>query len=265
MLPLVALYLVVTLVGGFLSGGLLLGGQQFLVTRTYAEQSDAARWQVPATLEIGEERSRLIARPALLATLAFLRACLRCRVVHGFTARPGARRGDHCASRRLDRGAEEHAGRVPRGDGRRSDLRELDVQRTRDGQIAVLHDGDLMRMARDPRKLGELTATELAAIDVGRPYDAAFAGEPAPPLEEVIDLVRGRMRINVELKYNVPDPGLAPAVIDLLRRKDFLDQVVITSLDPAALRQVESIEPQLQTGHIVTAAVGDVVARRPTS
>ena len=71
-LPLVALYLVVTLVGGFLSGGLLLGGHQFLVTRMYAEQSDAARWQVPATLEISEERSRLIARPALLATLAFL-------------------------------------------------------------------------------------------------------------------------------------------------------------------------------------------------
>ena len=50
------------------------------------------------------------------------RACLRCRVVHGFTARPGARRGDHCASRRLDRGTREHAGRIPRGDGRRSDL-----------------------------------------------------------------------------------------------------------------------------------------------
>ena len=67
------------------------------------------------------------------------------------------------------------------------------------------------------------------------------------------------MKINVELKYNVPDPGLAPAVIELLRRENFLDQVVITSLDLAALRQVEGIEPRLQTGHIVTAAVGDVV------
>ena len=67
------------------------------------------------------------------------------------------------------------------------------------------------------------------------------------------------MKINVELKYNVPDPGLAPAVIDLLRREKFLDQVVITSLDYAALQQVESIEPRLSTGHIVTAAVGNVV------
>jgi len=86
-----------------------------------------------------------------------------------------------------------------------------------------------------------------------------FTGEFPPTLEEVIDLVRGRMRINIELKYNVPDPGLAPAVVDLLRRKDFLDEVVITSLDYAALKQVESLEPRLRTGHIVTAAVGNVV------
>ena len=136
---------------------------------------------------------------------------------------------------------------------------ELDVQHTRDGEIVVLHDGDFMRMAGDPRKVGEVTAADLVSIDVGRQYDAAFAGERAPPLEEVIDLARGRMRINVELKYNVPDPGLAPAVVELLRRKDFLDQVVITSLDPAALRQIESIEPRLATGHIVTAAVGNVL------
>jgi glycerophosphoryl diester phosphodiesterase len=49
-----------------------------------------------------------------------------------------------------------------------------------------------------------------------------------PTLEEVIELVRGKMKINVELKYNVPDPELAPAVIDLLRRENFLDNVVIT-------------------------------------
>jgi glycerophosphoryl diester phosphodiesterase len=134
------------------------------------------------------------------------------------------------------------------------------VQRTRDGQVAVLHDGDFMRMGSDPRKLGELAAAELAGIDIGRKYDAAFTGAHAPLLEDVIELVRGRMKINVELKYNVPDAELAPAVVDLLRRKDMLDQVVITSLDYAALKQIKSIEPRLKTGHIVTAAVGNVLS-----
>ena len=80
-----------------------------------------------------------------------------------------------------------------------------------------------------------------------------------PTLAEVIDFARGKFRINVELKYNVPDVQLAAAVVALLREKRFLDQVVITSLDHAALRQVEQLQPSLDTGLIVTAAVGNVV------
>lgn len=140
-----------------------------------------------------------------------------------------------------------------------ADYIELDVQHTRDGQVVVLHDGDLMRMGGDPRKIGELTMAELDSIDIGRRYGPAFAGEHVPALEEVIDLARGHLKINIELKYNVPDSTLAPAVIDLLRRKDFMDQVVITSLDYGAIRQVERIEPSLRTGLIVTASVGNVL------
>jgi glycerophosphoryl diester phosphodiesterase len=136
---------------------------------------------------------------------------------------------------------------------------ELDVQRTADGRLIVVHDGDLMRLGDDPRKVKDLTVAELQGVDIGRKYDAGFAGEVPPTLEQVIALARGRMKLNVELKYNVPDPGLAGAVVDLLRREDFLDQAVITSLDYAALREVERIEPGLRTGHIVTAAVGSVV------
>ena len=97
------------------------------------------------------------------------------------------------------------------------------------------------------------------SVDVGSRFDPAFTGERPPTLEQVIELVRGRMKLNIELKYNVPDPGLAPSVVEMLREKNFLDQAVITSLDYAALRQVMSIEPALKTGHIVTAAVGDVM------
>jgi glycerophosphoryl diester phosphodiesterase len=41
-------------------------------------------------------------------------------------------------------------------------------------------------------------------------------------------------------------------------REGFLGDSVITSLDYAALRQLKRVEPRLRTGHIITAAVGDV-------
>ena len=258
-LPLVALYLVVTLIGGFLITGLHLAGHQFLVTRMYAEQIDAARWQVARELEQPEERVRRTARPVLLAATLLmaisagwvgyvaLRIDLEAEVA--VTAHRGASIAAPENTMAAFRLAMEAA----------ATYIELDVQRNRDGHVIVLHDGDLMRMASVARKLNEVTTAELAAIDIGRKYGAAFTGERAPPLLDVINLVRGRTMINIELKYNVPDAGLAPAVVELLRTQDFLDQVVITSLDYASLRQIKSIEPRLQTGHIVTAAVGNVV------
>jgi glycerophosphoryl diester phosphodiesterase len=258
-LPLVALYVTVGIVGGFLYGGAHLGGHQFLVTRMFAEQHDPSTWRVRGDAIEGEVRSRRMAHIAIPATLALFAAALAVGGVAisqlalkaevGITAHRGASirapENTMAAFRAaLDAGAT---------------YIELDVQHTRDRRIVLLHDGDLLRIGSDARKLGELTESDLAAIDIGRKYDAKFTGERTPTLEEVIALVRGKAKINVELKYNVPDPELAPAVIDLLRREDFIDQVVITSLDYAALRQVESIEPRLVTGHIVTKAVGDIL------
>jgi glycerophosphoryl diester phosphodiesterase len=257
-LPLVSLFMATSLAGGFLFSGLQLAGHQFLVTRMYAEQIDPGRWTVPPHLETAEEQSRNVARFAGLVTLAllamavgmaaFLVAHLDLKSDVAITAHRGASGVAPENSMAAFRAALE-AG---------ADYVELDVQRTRDGEIIVLHDGDLMRMGGDPRKVAALTAPELATIDIGRKYDAKFAGERVPRLADVIALARGRMKINIELKYNVPDPGLAPAVVDLLRREDFVGQVVITSLDYAALKQVKSLEPALATGQIVTAAVGDV-------
>ena len=258
-LPLVAVYLVVTLVGGLLYGGLLVAGHQFLVTRMYVEQTGGGVCQPPAALASGEERSRSLARPIVLATLVLL-------VLAGGAVWFVASRLDlePAVAITAHRGASSVAPENTMAAFRASmeagaTYAELDVQHTRDRQLIVLHDGDVMRMGDDPRKVHELTAAEMTAIDIGRKHDTSFAGEHPPTLEEVIDLVRGRMKLNVELKYNVPDPGLALAVIELLRREDFLDQAVITSLDYAALKQVERLEPRLVTGHIVTAAVGNVV------
>jgi glycerophosphoryl diester phosphodiesterase len=258
-LPLVMVYLTVSIVGGFLYGALWLAGHQFLVTRMFAERVDTTTLEPPTGVEIGEVRSRGIARP-VMATIAVLLAgagalawVVASRLDMATDVAITAHRGASVAAPENTMAAFRAA--MDAG----ATFIELDVQRTADGRIIVLHDGDVMRMGGDPRKVKELTTAELQVIDIGRKHGAHFAGEVPPTLEEVIALVRGRTKINIELKYNVPDPGLAPAVIDLLKRENFLDQVVITSLDYAALKQVESLEPSLPTGHIVTAAVGNVV------
>ncbi|MGI9245974.1 MAG: glycerophosphodiester phosphodiesterase [Steroidobacteraceae bacterium] len=258
-LPLVTLFLAVSAITGFVLSTLLFSGHQFLITRMYAERRDASlkldlHTEVDA-VRTGERRAvPVMVSLAVITVLAvgagaFLLGRLDLRTDIAVTAHRGAK----------VRAPENTmaAFRAAYADG--AQFIELDVQRTRDGQVIVLHDGDLMRMGGDPRRVAELALAEITAVDIGARTGPQHAGELVPSLEQVIDFARGKLRINIELKYNVPDPALAPAVVDLLRRQQFTDQVVITSLDHAALQQVRQIAPELRTGLIVTAAVGDVV------
>jgi glycerophosphoryl diester phosphodiesterase len=258
-LPLVALFMAVTIAFSFACATLQYAGHQFLATRMYAEQREAPILLDAPEDSVADAKGARVGRPLLvavlgLAALAALAAIflLQRLDVHedvAVTAHRGASLRAPENSMAAFREAHE-AG---------TDYVELDVQRTRDGAIVVIHDGDLMRMGGDPRKVQDLTLAEIGTIDIGSKRGPQYAGERVPTLAEVIDFARGRFRINIELKYNVPDPQLAAAVVALLREKRFLDQVVITSLDHASLRQVESLQPSLDTGLIVTAAVGNVI------
>jgi glycerophosphoryl diester phosphodiesterase len=257
-LPLVAVFMAVTLAFGFFYATLQFAGHQFLATRLYSDRREAPLLLEDSTEAVVEATGQRVGRPLLLATAVvaaltllagvFLLQRLDVRADVAITAHRGASLQATENSMAAFRAA--HAAGT--------DFVELDVQRTRDGAIVVFHDGDFLRMGGDPRKVGRMTLAEIQAIDIGPRRGPAHALERVPTLAEVIDFARGRFRINIELKYNVPDVGLAPAVIELVRAKEFLDSVVITSLDHAALRQVEQIEPSLDTGLIVTTAVGNV-------
>jgi len=137
-----------------------------------------------------------------------------------------------------------------------ADYAEIDVQTTRDGHVVLLHDRDFMRLAGDPRRLEDLTLEEARAIDVGAWFGPAFAGERIPTLAEAVGLVRGRLKLNIELKYNRPDPELAAAVVEVLHQEGFIDECVITSLDYGSLQRVKGLERSLKTGLVLTRSVG---------
>jgi glycerophosphoryl diester phosphodiesterase len=255
-LPLVTVFVIAGIAGTFLLNSVLIAGQQFLVTRFYLEQLGA---RTPLGPPIAATNPTRFGRWGLVATGLALLLCgagLMWWVAARGTS-PGAvavtaHRGYHASA------PENSLAAFRAAIAARADFSELDVQRTRDGVVVVLHDADLMRMADDPRRVRELTLAELADIDIGRKSGAAYAGERVPTLAAVIALVRGHMKLNVELKYNGADSQLAAAVLDVLRREHFLDQVIITSLSAAALAQVRELEPSLPTGQIVTVAVGNV-------
>lgn len=72
------------------------------------------------------------------------------------------------------------------------DAIELDVY-SKDGNLIVIHDDTLDRTTNGRGPLTAARFAEIRALDAGK-------GERVPILEEVLDLVAGRVAVNVELK-----------------------------------------------------------------
>ena len=138
-----------------------------------------------------------------------------------------------------------------------ADFAELDVQETADGVVVVLHDRDLMRLAGDPRRIADITFAEARKLDLGRRFSPEFAGERIPTLAEVIELARGQIKLQIELKYYGKDRGLARKVAELIAREAFESECEVTSLDLDGLMTAKRHNPRLKLVPLVTYALGD--------
>lgn len=141
-----------------------------------------------------------------------------------------------------------------------ADFAEIDVQETADGTIVLLHDSDLMRVGGVSKKIWETTYEELRTLDVGSWFSGRFAGERVPALADAIDAAKGKMSLNIELKYNGHDRRLAEKVVEIVERKGFGAHCIITSLDYEGLLKVRRLNPGLRTGAIIAKAVGDITS-----
>jgi glycerophosphoryl diester phosphodiesterase len=146
---------------------------------------------------------------------------------------------------------------LERAIGAGADFAEIDVQRTRDGILVVVHDVDLMRVAGDPRRVADVAYAELAGV-VQRPDDGSPPDERRiATLDDFLERARGRVGLSIELKYYRPDPALAPAVVERVRAMGMDDQVAIMSLSMEAVEQLARTAPDLAIGYVSAAAVGD--------
>jgi glycerophosphoryl diester phosphodiesterase len=119
------------------------------------------------------------------------------------------------------------------------DLIELDVQLSRDGELVVIHDHDLQRTTTGSGAVREHDFDAIVELDAGSWFAPRFAGERVLNLDQVIQLVGGRARLNVEVKAVEADwQELAARLVALLRARELLDVTVLSSFEPGALQAV---------------------------
>lgn len=135
---------------------------------------------------------------------------------------------------------------------------EIDVQETADGEVVVIHDSDLMKIAGVDLKVWDATVDEITAVDVGSSFDPQFHDERVPTLREILNLCKGRIGIIIELKSYGHGHMLEQRVVDLVEASGSVDEVQCMSLKPSVVAQLKKLRPDWRVGLLLSLAVGDV-------
>ncbi|MEV8533002.1 glycerophosphodiester phosphodiesterase family protein [Streptomyces sp. NPDC051211] len=150
---------------------------------------------------------------------------------------------------------------------------ENDVQRTKDGQLVVIHDDTLTRTTdvkkvfpnRTSWKVGDFTAAEIARLDAGSWFGPEFAGARVPTLRQYLDRVRSNeQRLLLEIKKPELYPGIERDTLRVLEQAGWLgedtvrNRLVVQSFSADCVRTVHSLRPDLITAFLGTPPVGDL-------
>jgi glycerophosphoryl diester phosphodiesterase len=131
-----------------------------------------------------------------------------------------------------------------------ADYAECDVFQTKDGEIVLFHDEEMERTTGKQGMIWEYTLAELRELEVGSWFKEEFRGEPIPTFREVIRLVKGKIKLNIEVKVSGEDLEIAQKVVDIIRSEGITNECMVTSFEKPVIEKVKEIAPELNTGFI---------------
>lgn len=124
---------------------------------------------------------------------------------------------------------------------------ELDVQYSSDGALAIFSYPTLEKTSNGTGRVTSHTLAELRTLDAGSWFDPRFANTRIPVLDEVLELLKGKLLVNIELKVlDRLTAGLGADVVEVVRKHDMADQAVISSFNPFALRKAKQAGPEIE-------------------
>ena len=132
---------------------------------------------------------------------------------------------------------------------------EIDVQRTSDGVYVLNHDETFRRAAGVGRRSSEMTADEVAELDIDPDPDVV---EPVPTLEGFLLAAKGHTKVLIELKGATADTQMADDVVAMIERLDMRDDAIVISLKYHLIRHIEQTTPEIETGFLYFLAIGRV-------
>ena len=128
-----------------------------------------------------------------------------------------------------------------------ADMIELDLHMSKDGEIVLIHDGDLARTADVAGQISELTLDEIKRADVGIKKGEQWKGTRVPTLREFCEFVSkadDKMQFNFEFKDYFRSgeeraKECADKIIAMVDEYGLWERSFVNSFDGRLLRYIE--------------------------
>lgn len=128
---------------------------------------------------------------------------------------------------------------------------ELDIHLTKDNELIVFHDDNLKRMTNIEKNIEELTTDEI------KKYKLLNTKEKIPTLIEVLNLVKGKVLIDIEIKGKKRIKKLIETLLKKL--KNYSGEIIIKSFNPKIVKELKQAKTNYPIGLLITYNSNDKV------
>lgn len=117
----------------------------------------------------------------------------------------------------------------------KADYIEFDIHLSKDNEIVIMHDPNTLNTTGYKGLIKNMTLNELKKLDCGE-------GEKIPTLGELIEVAKGKIGLQIEVKAN----HMAEILIKKLREEDLVETSIVSSFLHNELSKIQKIESNLK-------------------
>jgi glycerophosphoryl diester phosphodiesterase len=119
----------------------------------------------------------------------------------------------------------------------KADYSEFDIHLTRDGEIVIIHDSDTLNTTGVKGIVKDMTLDQIKKLDAGE-------GEKIPTLQELVNLARDKMGLQIEIKAT----NLLDNLLNILKKEDLVSTCIISSFMLSEVQKLKLLEPDVKVG-----------------
>lgn len=133
------------------------------------------------------------------------------------------------------------------------DVLEIDIHRTCDGELVVIHDPTTNRTSQEKGVIRKLTYETLKKYDVGKWKGELYIGEQIPLFQDVLKLLKEtNIKLLIEIKQPENYPNIEEDIVSMIKAHDISHkQIIIQSFNRNSIRKVKNLWSEVELGVLI--------------